>query len=268
MVISIQSQLRNSRKRTDIVINVIRRSAILFFLGLVINSMGGHNDLRTLRIPGVLQRFGVAYLSVGLLQAALASRDLPELQPSFGEDNTVPWWWFARDMFACYKQWIIMSIVVLIHTLFTFLLPVQGCPKGYLGPGGLHDGGKYFNCTGGAARVIDDFVFGANHIYQNPTSKRIYDSTVGYDPEGLLGCLTSMFIVFLGVQCGYTLVIFNEWKCRVRRWLTWSFVLGLIAGGLCGFSKNDGAIPVNKNLWSLSFVIGLASMAFFLLTIM
>jgi heparan-alpha-glucosaminide N-acetyltransferase len=39
---------------------------------------------------------------------------------------------------------------------------------------------------------------------------------------------------------------------------------GLIAGILCNFSKNDGIIPVNKNLWSLSFVLGLASMAFLL----
>jgi heparan-alpha-glucosaminide N-acetyltransferase len=39
---------------------------------------------------------------------------------------------------------------------------------------------------------------------------------------------------------------------------------GLIAGILCNFSKNDGVIPVNKNLWSLSFVLALASMAFLL----
>jgi hypothetical protein len=28
-----------------------------------------------------------------------------------------------------------------------------------------------------------------------------------------------------------------------------AFVLGSIGGGLCGFSKEDGVIPVNKNLW-------------------
>lgn len=39
---------------------------------------------------------------------------------------------------------------------------------------------------------------------------------------------------------------------------------GFVAAWLCGFSKDDGVIPVNKNLWSLSFVLALASMAFFL----
>ena len=34
------------------------------------------------------------------------------------------------------------------------------------------------------------------------------------------------------------------------------------------FETNYGPIPVNKNLWSLSFVLTLASMAFFLLTVM
>ena len=53
LAISIQSQLRNSKSRWKIVKNVIRRSMILFFLGLVINSVGGHNDFRTLRIPGM-----------------------------------------------------------------------------------------------------------------------------------------------------------------------------------------------------------------------
>ena len=33
-----------------------------------------------------------------------------------------------------------------------------------------------------------------------------------------------------------------------------SFFLMLIAALLCGFSQNDGLIPVNKNLWSTSFI--------------
>ena len=45
-------------------------------------------------------------------------------------------------------------------------------------------------------------------------------------------------------------------------------VLSIIGGSLCGFSKEDGLIPVNKNLWSLSFILALAGMAFLLLTVM
>ena len=46
------------------------------------------------------------------------------------------------------------------------------------------------------------------------------------------------------------------------------FSAGIIAGALCGCNKEGGIIPVNKNLWSLSFTTALGSMAFFLLTVM
>ena len=54
--------------------------------------------LRTLRIPGVLQRFGFAYLIVGLIQAIFANRELPSLSEQHVEENTIPWWWPARDI--------------------------------------------------------------------------------------------------------------------------------------------------------------------------
>ncbi len=41
--------------------------------------------------------------------------------------------------------------------------------RGYLGPGGLADKGRYPNCTGGAAGYIDRWFFGENHIYRHPT---------------------------------------------------------------------------------------------------
>ena len=41
--------------------------------------------------------------------------------------------------------------------------------SGYLGPGGLHDSGSHWNCSGGAAGLIDRAVFGQQHLYQHPT---------------------------------------------------------------------------------------------------
>jgi len=267
MVISIQSQLRNSISRPKLILNIVRRSATLIFLGLVINSIG-NNDLRTFRIPGVLQRFGFAYLIVGIMQAIFAHRELPSLSEQHLAENTIPWWWPARDIKACSFQWILMLLVLALHSYLTFLLPVPGCPSGYLGPGGLQNEGQYRNCTGGSARYIDIKIFGREHIYQHPTAKIIYDTTEPFDPEGFLGSLTAIFLVFLGCQCGYTLLSFSEWKPRVRRWLAWALFLGIFAGGLCGFSKENGVIPFSKNLWSLSFTLGLASFAFILLTTM
>lgn len=68
-------------------------------------------------------------------------------------------------------------------------------PRGYIGPGGLHEGGAYSNCTGGAAGYIDRAVFGSSHVYSHPTSAIIYNSNTAYDPEGLLGSLTSVLMV-------------------------------------------------------------------------
>ena len=88
---------------------------------------------------------------------------------------------------ACSFQWILMLLVLALHSYLTFLLPVPGCPSGYLGPGGLQNEGQYRNCTGGSARYIDIKIFGREHIYQHPTAKIIYDTTEPFDPEGFLG---------------------------------------------------------------------------------
>ena len=84
LVISIQSQLRKSTSRLKLFVNVLRRSVILFCLGLVINSNGGNNDFRTMRIPGVLQRFGITYFIVGSIQVSGSQplRNCPFLKKS------------------------------------------------------------------------------------------------------------------------------------------------------------------------------------------
>lgn len=68
--------------------------------------------------------------------------------------------------------------------LITFLVNVPNCGSGYLGPGGLHNQGKYVNCTGGAAGYLDRLILHPNHMYKNPTCKKIYQNTQPFDPEG------------------------------------------------------------------------------------
>lgn len=65
----------------------------------------------------------------------------------------------------------------------------------------------------------------------------------------ILGCLTTIVHVFFGVQAGVTLNVYKSHAQRVLRWLLWAVMCGLIGGALCGFSKENGVIPVNKNLW-------------------
>jgi heparan-alpha-glucosaminide N-acetyltransferase len=148
LVMSIQSRLRNSISRRRIIMQVVKRSLILFALGVFLNSGGGRQDLRQLRVPGVLQRFALTYLVVAVCETAFMRRESPT-------NSEATWWWPLRDIVLNLWQWLIMLSLVAAHTCITFLLPVHNCPKGYVGPGGLHDGGSFQNCTGGAARAID-----------------------------------------------------------------------------------------------------------------
>ena len=171
------------------------------------------------------------------------------------------------DLTSSAWQWLAALLCLALHTSLTLQLPVPGCPTGYLGPGGLADNASHPDCTGGAARWIDVSVFGPHHIYQRPTSHAVYGG-VSHDPEGLLGVLTSIFLCWLGVAAGKVLLVHQDWRARVARWLVWAAVCGLLAGSLSSFSKDQGVLPINKNLWSVSFTLATASMAFLLLTCM
>nr|CAD7434077.1 unnamed protein product [Timema monikensis] len=173
-------------------------------------------------------------------------------------------WLVLQDVLESWLQWLVILGLVATHTCLTFLLPVEGCPTGYLGPGGSYNYSSHPNCTGGAAGYIDRMVFRNEHLYQKPTCYEIYQTTLPYDPEGLLGTLTSILMVYLGVQAGRITLCYHYAYSRVVRWTTWAIITGLLAGCLCNFSRSDGVVPVNKNLWSVSYVLATASLAFML----
>lgn len=56
-------------------------------------------------------------------------------------------------------------------------------------------------------------------------------------------------------------------KRLVGRVMLWAIFYGLIAGLLCGFTQEGGLIPINKNVWSLSYSLltGALGMLVFLL---
>ena len=80
-----------------------------------------------------------------------------------------------------------------------------------------------------------------------------------YDPEGALGSLTAIIAAFLGMQAGRVVLHYqrvSHWQMIVR-WLGWGLLLCVIATALCGGKENSGIMPLNKNLWSPSFVAAL-----------
>eukprot|EP01125_Pyxidicula_operculata_P018410 TRINITY_DN6539_c0_g1_i1.p1 TRINITY_DN6539_c0_g1~~TRINITY_DN6539_c0_g1_i1.p1 ORF type:complete len:697 (+),score=149.63 TRINITY_DN6539_c0_g1_i1:1577-3667(+) len=246
---------------------IVRRSIILFALGEFLYSY----NLQFIywRIPGVLQRFSISYLVVGLIMFIPKIESLAK-QTRFGNgsggneqerftDNFV-------DFLPYLPQWIVVLVLLSAYLMITFLVNVPGCGAGYIGPGGIGDFGKFENCTGGSHGYIDRLIFGENHIYGQPTCQDLYH-TGAYDPEGSVGSLTSIVLCFIGLQSGRIIVNYTDTKSRIKRWLCWGVFFGLMGCILCYGQKNGGPIPINKNLWSPSFIFVMAGTAFIVLTL-
>lgn len=108
-------------------------------------------------------------------------------------------------------------------------VPVPGHGPGVLTP------------TGNLAGWVDRTVFGAAHMYGG--------GRPGYDPEGLLGCLPAAAGVLIGYWAG--LFVRSGLAQRVK-------VASLAAAGLLMLALGEGwshALPVNKRMWTSSFVV-------------
>ncbi|XP_045592822.1 heparan-alpha-glucosaminide N-acetyltransferase [Procambarus clarkii] len=257
----LRSALRRKTPKHKIFFRILKRSIKLFVLGIILNSLGGWIMLDQYRVPGVLQRFAFTYLVTAGVALALS----PDQPPQYQSDVGIA----MADVLQILPQWVVHLVILAVHTLVTFLLPVPGCPTGYLGPGGvalLQNGTPSPECVGGATGEVDRWLLTTQHIYQNPTAKLVY-KTAAFDPEGVLGSLTSIFQVFLGLQAGMVVQTHHTHRGRLGRWVAWGLLLGAVGAGLCAASINDGVIPVNKNLWSLSFVMVTSCFACFLLAL-
>ncbi|XP_064306890.1 heparan-alpha-glucosaminide N-acetyltransferase [Phalacrocorax carbo] len=260
--LSLSSMLRWESSKWKVLRKILWRSFLLILLGIIVvnpNYCLGPLSWDNLRIPGVLQRLGFTYLVVAALELLFA-RAGPE---SGTLETPCP---ALQDILPYWPQWIFILVLEVIWLCLTFLLPVPGCPRGYLGPGGIGDFGIYPNCTGGAAGYIDRLLLGEKHIYQHPSSSVIYQTTMPYDPEGILGTINTIFMAFLGLQAGKIILFYKDrHKQIMSRFFLWSIVMGVISAILTKCSKEEGFIPINKNLWSISYVTTMSCFAFILL---
>ncbi|KAJ8247763.1 hypothetical protein GJAV_G00250040 [Gymnothorax javanicus] len=262
IALSVSGALSRGSTRIGLLGKVLWRSLQLFLIGLLIinpNYCVGPLSMDSLRIPGVLQRLAITYLCVAAL-------DLVVARPRLDNLPTEVWWYPVRDVLFYWPAWLCVIAMETLWLCLTFLLPVPGCPTGYLGPGGIGDFGQYPNCTGGAAGYIDRVLLGEEHIYRNPSSRVLYLSTMPYDPEGVLGSINSVVMAFLGLQAGKIILHYKDLHSKIMaRFLMWGFALGIISAILTKCSKDQGFIPINKNLWSLSYVTTLSCFAFVVL---
>lgn len=100
--------------------------------------------------------------------------------------------------------------------------------------------------------VVDRAVLGEAHMY----SDTIDGVTLKFDPEGLLSTLPAIAHMLIGFVCGGMILSTKDNSIRITR----LFIVGTILT-FAGFLLDYG-LPINKKIWSPSFVLttcGLAS---------
>ncbi|RHY21723.1 hypothetical protein DYB25_001192 [Aphanomyces astaci] len=224
MNIGMASHVRKGPPPWRILLDSFVRSVKLFLLGLVVNNV---RNLNTGRITGVLQSFGFGYLLVTtcIIFGGIVKSDVRKWQQRAVE---------ASSMLA----------FVLANVLITFYLPVHGCPTGYIE-------NDIEGCVGGAHLHIDLLLFGEEHMY-----------IPGFnDPEGFLNWFMVAFMAYIGYVVGGSFLQARESRHKLMVLIGAGICLVFVGLALTGFSVVDGPIPINKQMWSLSFVLTVAGLA-------
>jgi heparan-alpha-glucosaminide N-acetyltransferase len=265
-------------KYWDIWKKVCIRTLKLFGLGMFLAN--GYEYI-TWRIPGVLQYFAVSYFMTAATilivypytQHLLEKIKLEEKTTSYGADleleddesNVDVFSWerlkgslkirsWSLILTAYRYEWVLQSLILILFLSIHLGGTAPGCPRGYLGAGGISEESKYQFCTGGIHRYIDFKVFGYDLIYHHATCRELY-ACRAYDPEGLLGVFSACTLTYIGLMVGRIFLHYKKHQDRLVMILFSAFCILLLAGILCGFSQNEGVMPVNKNLWSTSFIL-------------
>lgn len=225
--LSFPRDLSTSPSRRMFWSRVARRVALLVLLGLALNGLYnlavalgeppiGPDDHPALRLPGVLQRIALCYGLAAVLIVATARRD--------GQGYTAirPWALAASAGAILVGYWLMLRYV-----------PTPG-----FGPGRLDQ-------VGSLPAYVDRAVFTPAHMY--PMGSTSWRGPVTYDSEGLLASLPATVNVLFGVLAAY------GWRRKERPPLE-LFVLAGILLVVLGLLA-DRAFPINKKLWTSSFVL-------------
>jgi predicted acyltransferase len=202
VVFAFEARLARGATRVELAWQTVRRAAILFGLGIVVNGFP-YFPLGTLRIYGVLQRIAVCYLVAALL--------------------------YLWD-----RRWQSKAVVVAV-ALIGYWIVMRWVPVPGLGLPGRDI--PFLDKDANMVAFLD------RHILPG----RLYEGT--RDPEGLLSDLPAVGTVLLGMLAGI--------------WLRSIHSLRMKAVGLAGGAATLLALgslwsltfPLNKKLWTSSYVL-------------
>jgi predicted acyltransferase len=214
-VFSMASRLAAGADRGKLWLHVLRRSIIIFLLGMVVNNFP-YFHLATARFYGVLPRIAICYLVVGTFYIFFPG-----------------WKSKVGALIGCLVgYWILMRFVP---------VPGYGMPGRDV---------PFLDKDGNLVAWLDRQIFSANHLYEKTR-----------DPEGLLSTLPSFGTMLLGILTGLWLKTGRALGEKVRG-LAIAGVSCVLLGGLWNFG-----FPVNKKLWTSSFVLFAGGWSLLLLTL-
>ncbi|PQP95962.1 heparan-alpha-glucosaminide N-acetyltransferase [Prunus yedoensis var. nudiflora] len=257
--VAIALALKKIPKINDAIKKIILRTLKLMFWGIILQGGYSHApddlsygvDMKKIRWFGILQRIALVYFVVALIETFTT-----KLRPTVLEPGHL-------SIFTAYKwQWIGGFVAFLVYMITTFSLYVPDWSfvvhnkdhgsKEYLVKCGMRGHlGPACNAVG----YVDRQVWGINHIYTQPVWRRLKACTLSspsdgplregapswctgpFEPEGLL-----RMVKLDSHACRVTL--------RLKQWVSMGFVLIVIAIIL----HFTDAIPINKQLYSFSYV--------------
>ena len=203
MVYSFASRLKRGESRPRLMLHVVKRSAILFAIGVfIVNSFPNRYNLHHIRIEGVLQRIAVCYLVCAVLVLWTGRRAQ-----------------LAAIAICLIGFWVLMRFVP---------VPGFGVPT--------HDIPLLDRDRNLAAWLDRKLLLG--HLYEGTR-----------DPEGVLSTIPALATTLIGVLTG-------EWLrsgASAKRKAGWMLATGAI--GLTAGKFFDLWFPINKKLWTSSYVL-------------
>jgi predicted acyltransferase len=207
LTLSFRSRMRRGESRRTLLLHSLRRSLIIFLIGLFLNAFP-YFHLSTWRVAGVLQRIAIAYFAAALITLTFKVRGIAI--------------WIAGLLVG---YWIAMRFI-----------PVPG-----------------FGIPGRDMPLLSPDANLSWYLDSRLLPGRMYEVT--RDPEGILSTFPAIATALLGVLTGEWLATLQDAKNKA---------LGLFAfGAACIFAGQLWSIwfPINKKLWTSSFVLFTAGCA-------
>ncbi len=102
--------------------------------------------------------------------------------------------------------------------------------------------------------IIDNAVLGSDHMYHGLAVWKVLENSA-FDPEGFVSTLPAIAHVLIGFLCGRIIVSTKDNNERIKN----LFIVGAILMPI-GWLASYG-LPINKNIWSPTFVLVTCGMA-------